>query len=57
METYCVRQNRLILVSNCTIYNRKKSRFTKSQEVSGLLGKLGIRTLLSNIPLIGDTFF
>ena len=46
-----------MLLSNCTICVRKKSTFIKNQEASGLLGKLGIRTPLSNVPLIGDTLF
>ena len=34
---------------NCVIYSKKKSRFIQNQEAS----KLGIRTTLRNIPLIG----
>ena len=49
--------NRLILLSNWTIHSKKKSRFTKIQEASGLLSKLSIRTLLSNIPLTGHILF
>ena len=67
METYCVSckkntvnknstvrrtiQNRIMLVSNCPVCGKKKSRFIKNQEASGLLSVLGIRTSLSNIPL------
>ena len=41
-----------MLVSNCAICVKKKSRFIKNQEASLSLSKLGIRTQLSNnIPL------
>ena len=40
--------------SNCTVCGEKKSRFIKNQEGIGLLNKLGTRTPLSNITLIGD---
>ena len=43
-----------MLVSNCAVCGKKKSRFIKNQEATRLLIKLGIRTALSNIPLIGD---
>ena len=42
-----------MLVSNFAICGKKKPSFIKNQEAIGLLSKLGIRTLLSNIPLIG----
>ena len=54
-KSYSVRrtkQTRLMLVSNCAICGKKKSRFIKNQESSGLLSKLGIRVPLSNILLI-----
>ena len=34
----------------------KKSRFVKEQEVKGLLSNLGIKILLSKIPLLNDLF-
>ena len=34
----------------------KKSRFVKEQEPKGLLSNLGIRTLLSKIPLLNVCF-
>ena len=37
-----IKQNRLMLLSNCTICVRKKSTYIKNQEASGLLDKLGI---------------
>ena len=40
--------------SNCVLCrNKKKSRFIKEQEASGLLSSLGIRTLLIQIYLVG----
>ena len=41
------KQNRLILVSNCTVCGKKKPGCIKNQEASGLLSKLGIATPLS----------
>ena len=72
MGTYCIickkyskpnssvkrsRQNRLILVLNCVICGRKKSKFIKNQEVSELLIRAGIRAPLSNTPLIEGILF
>ena len=51
------KQNRLMLVLNFAICGKKIPRFIKNQEANGLLSKLGIRTPLSNIPLIGDILF
>ena len=44
-----------IVLSKCPMCN-SKSRFIIKQEVSRLLSKLGIRTPLSIIPLLGDIF-
>ena len=38
--------------SKCTVYGIKKSRFIKEQEAKGILSNLGIKTSLSNIPLL-----
>ena len=46
-----------MLVSNYAIRGYKKLKFIKNQEASRLLSKLGIKTPLSNIPLIGDILF
>ena len=35
----------------------KKSRFIKNQEAKGLLSNLGVRTLLSKVPILGDILF
>ena len=46
-----------MLLSKCAKCRSKKSKFVKSQEVKGLLNNLGIKTPLSKVPLLGDTFF
>ena len=45
-----------MMLSKCAICNNKKSRFVKEQEVRELLSNLGIRTLLSKIPLLNVLF-
>ena len=51
-------KNRLIMLfSNYTAFNSKKSRLTKEQEASGLLSSLGIKTPLSKIPLLDHLLF
>ena len=42
-----------MLLSKCAAWGREKSRFIEEQEASGLVRSLGIKTLLSNIPLLG----
>ena len=72
MLTYCVkyktdtenidpkmaraRNNRLIMQSKCPVCGIKKSRFVKEQEAKALLSNLGIKTLLSKIPLLNVLF-
>ena len=51
------KQNRLILLSSCTICGKEKSKFIKNEEAGEILNQLGIRHPSSNIPLIGDIFF
>ena len=48
---------RTMILSKCAICESKKSRFIKNQEGKGLLSNLGIRTLLSKVPLLGDILF
>ena len=69
-ETYClacrkytknnnpkiVRQNRLMIQSNCATCNSKKSRFIKEQQAMGILSNLGIKTPLSKVPLLNILF-
>ena len=40
-----------MLLSKCKLCNNKKSRFTKNQEGSGLLSKLGIKISLKNCTI------
>ena len=72
MKTYCVecrkdtenfdpkmvktKNGRLLMQSKRTICKIKKSRFVKEQEAKGLLSNLGIKTPLSKIPLLSDSF-
>ena len=72
MKSYCVKRRKdtenlnskifktkngtLFMQSKCTDYGIKNSRFLKEQEAKGLLNNLGIRTPLSNIPLLNILF-
>ena len=73
MESYCLKckkytkninpqvsstsNGKMMILSKCAICGSKKSRFIKKQEAIGLLSKLGIKTPLSKIPLLGDISF
>ena len=46
-----------MLLSNCAACNSKKTKFLKQQEASGLLSSLGIKTPLSETPLVGPLLF
>ena len=46
-----------MLLSKCAICDTTKSRFIKKQEANGFLSSLGIKTLLSKIPLLGNVLF
>ena len=48
---------RAMILSQCATWGSKKSRFIKNQEARGLLSNLGLRTPLSNVPVLGDTLF
>ena len=50
------KNDRLMLSSKCAICGKKKSKFIKEQEAKGLLSNLGIKTLLSKIPLLNVLF-
>ena len=50
------KNNRLMMLSKCSVCNNKKSRFIKEQKAKGLLSNLGIKTLLSQIPLLNVLF-
>ena len=46
-----------MILSNHAICGSKKSRFIKNQEAKRLLSKLGIKTPLSKVPILGDILF
>ena len=50
------RQNRYRIQSNCAICGSKKSRFIKEQKALGVLSNLGIKTPLSQVPLLNILF-
>ena len=70
MESYCLKcrknteninpkvsktsNGRTMVLSKCAICSSKKSRFIKNQEAKGLLSNLGIKTRLSQVPILGD---
>ena len=73
MESYCLKfkkntenidpkmssnsNGKTMILSNSAIYGSKKSRFIKNQEATGLLSKLGIKTPLNKVPILGDILF
>ena len=73
MESYCLKcrkytkninpevsstsNGKLMILSKCAICNSKKSKFINQQEAKRLLSKLGIKTPLSKIPVLGDILF
>ena len=50
------KNGRLLMQSKWTVCGIKKSRFMKEQETKGLLSNFGIKTPLSNIPLLNVLF-
>ena len=46
-----------MLLSKCTMCSSKKSKFTKKQEARRLQSSLGIRTPLTQIPLLDPLLF
>ena len=46
-----------MILSKCAICGSKKSKFIKKQEAKGRLSNLGIRTPLSEIPMLEDALF
>ena len=55
-KTVRTKNNRLFMQSKCSVCGIKNSRFVKEQEAKGLLSNLGIKTLLSKIPLLNVLF-
>ena len=46
-----------MLLSKSALYGSKKSRFMKEQEAKEILSRLGLKTTLRKIPLLGHTLF
>ena len=46
-----------MLSSKCAVGVSKKSRFVKEKEAKVLLNILGLKMLLSKVPLLGDILF
>ena len=46
-----------MILSKRAICGSKKSLFINKQEESGLVSKLGIKTPLSKVPILGDILF
>ena len=73
MESYCLKckkhtknidpqasstsNGKFMILSKCAMCGSKKSKFIDKQEASGVLSKLGIKTPLSKIPILGDVLF
>ena len=73
MESYCLKckkytkninpqvsstsNGKLMILSKCEICGSRESKFINKQEASGLLSKLGIKTPLNKVPILGDIFF
>ena len=55
-KIFKTKNDKLIMQSKCTECGFKKSRFVKEQKAKALLSNLGIKTLLSKIPLL-NVFF
>ena len=46
-----------IILAKCSVCGSKNSKFIKKQEAKGLLSNLGIRALISKVPILGDILF
>ena len=51
------KNGRIMLLSKCAVCDRKKSKFIKEQEATGLLSSLGIKTPLNKFPLVGPLLY
>ena len=73
MESYCLKcrkytenivpqlsstsNGKIMILSKVAICNNKKFKFINKQEAKGLLSKLGIKTPLGKIPVLGNILF
>ena len=46
-----------MLLPKCAICRSKKSSVIKKQEAKGILSSLGLKILLSKVPLLDDILF
>ena len=51
------KNERSMVLSNCAVCGRRKLKFIKEQEASGLLSNLGIKTPFSKIPLVDPALY
>ena len=51
------KNEKMMLLSKCKVCDTKKSKFIKEEESGRLLSSLGIKTILSKIPLEGPLLF
>ena len=51
------KNGRPMLSSKFAVWDIKKSKFIKEQEAKELWISLGLKTLLSKVPLLGDNLF
>ena len=56
-RVYKTSNNRTMALLKCAICVSKKSKYIKNQEAKELLSNLGVKTLLSKVPKLGDIFF
>ena len=47
-------KGKAMILSKCAICGSKKSRFFKNQKARGLSSNLGVKTPLSEVPILGD---
>ena len=73
MESYCLKcrkytknikpqicstsNSKTMMISKSAVYIGRKCKLIKMQEAKGLLSKLGIKTPLNKMPLLGDILF
>ena len=51
------KNGRMMTLLKCSVCNSKKWKLLKEQEARGLLSNLGVRTRLSQTPLLGPLLF
>ena len=56
-EVWNTSNGRAMKLSKSAICGSKETRFIENQEAKGLLSKLGIKTPLSKVPMLGDILF